>query len=347
MAPWVGQPQNSITRDADMGPGVILYHHIVIKIHKPTLGSNNINRLIPVGIIHSDIGKRWAARLDASEELEITLMIDGIVEKRTSWNIISQTKQGDPNRVIMLGAHLDSVPEGPGVNDDGTGVAALLEIMESVERYDDYPHSIRFAWWGAEEAGLVGSLYYTSNLDSKEADKIKYYFNYDMIGSPNPKFELMSDSHSGIGAQLLEDYLTKEGKEVSYMYVLKSLPSQAIRLTNTRLFDNRSDYAGFVDFGIPTTGLFTGEEEHDPCYHQACDTIDNVHLEAFTINTKAAAHALGTLATSLEGVPKRLNITPNLRGRSKMTHNFQRWQKLAAQAQRGQSCSHRHKSETV
>ncbi|KAK0647987.1 peptidase family M28 [Cercophora newfieldiana] len=310
--------------------GVILYNNVGPKISKPTLFAEKIDDALPVGIIPRNIGMEWASRLDAGEDMQVTLVVDTILETRPSWNVISQTTQGDPDKVIMIGAHLDSVPEGPGINDDGTGTTALLEIMEAVEHYEGYPHSIRFAWWGSEEGGLVGSTFYTSELTPEEADKIKYYFNYDMIGSPNPMFGVMSDNNSGIGAQLLEDYLTDAGKEVTY-----------------RQFDNRSDYAGFVALGIPSTGLFTGEGEHDPCYHQACDTIDNVDLDALTLNTKAAAHALGTLASSLEGVPKRANVTPNLRRRRKTATNFQLWKTLAEEAGRGHSCAHGKMKLTV
>ncbi len=142
--------------------------------------------------------------------------MDAISEERESWNVISETKAGDPSKVVALGAHLDSVLEGPGINDDGSGTAALLEIMEQVEKFDDFPHKIRFCWWGAEENGLIGSLFYTAGLTPEEADKIKYYFNYDMIASPFPKFEISSYANSGIGPQLLEDYITSKGKEVEY-----------------------------------------------------------------------------------------------------------------------------------
>ena len=162
------------------------------------------------------MGTAWIARLNAGEDLKVTLLVDTIAEMRESWNVITESKQGDPNKVIMLGAHLDSVQAGPGINDDGSGTAALLEIIEGVEKYDGFPHRIRFGWWGAEESGLVGSLYYTRHLSTEDADKIKYYFNYDMIGSPEPIFSISETENAGIGSKLLEDYLTVNGKQVTY-----------------------------------------------------------------------------------------------------------------------------------
>ncbi|KAK2026092.1 peptidase family M28 [Colletotrichum zoysiae] len=304
--------------------GVILYNQVPDdEIVKPTLGAENIGQLVPLGIITLETGEAWSAALAAGEEVTVTLIVDAIFEDRETWNVISETKEGDPDKVIMLGAHLDSVLEGPGINDDGSGTAALLELMGSVKKYSGFPHKIRFAWWAAEEAGLVGSYYYTENLAPEEADRIKYYFNYDMIGSPNPIYELATYNNSGVGPQLLADYLEANGKTVSYAE-----------------FDGRSDYAGFVALGIPTASIFTGEGENDPCYHQACDTLDNINWDAITVNAKAAGRALATLANSLEGVPARATSTPVLRGRAGVLQQFHSWRAMAEHSRHGKSCSH-------
>lgn len=197
--------------------GVILYNQNPgTDYATPTLGAENIGLLIPVGIIPLDVATGWIARLEAGETLVVTLLVDSISEDRETWNIISETKEGNPDSVVMLGAHLDSVQEGPGINDDGSGTAALLEIMGSVKKYKGFPNKIRFAWWAAEESGLVGSYYYTEHLTEDEADKIKYYYNFDMIASPYPKYEISSYEYSGIGPQLLEDYIVAQGKTVDY-----------------------------------------------------------------------------------------------------------------------------------
>ncbi|KAK3385233.1 hypothetical protein B0H63DRAFT_414308 [Podospora didyma] len=305
--------------------GVILYNQAPgTDYATPTLGAENIGLLIPVGIIPLEVGTAWIARLAAGEDVKVNLLVDAVSEQRESWNIISETKEGDPNKVVMVGAHLDSVQEGPGINDDGSGTAAILEIAGSIKKYRGFPHKIRFGWWGAEENGLVGSYYYTEHLTPAEADKIKYYFNYDMIASPFPKYEISSYENSGVGPSLLEEYIESKGKTVEYAE-----------------FDGRSDYAGFVDLGIPVAGLFTGDgAPWDPCYHQACDDIDNINWEGFTINAKAAARALARVANDLSGVPPRLTTTPNLRGRAKMTQNFKQWEKRSEGASHTHMCSH-------
>jgi Zn-dependent M28 family amino/carboxypeptidase len=182
-----------------------------------TLGAENIGLLVPTGIIPLETGTAWKTRLAAGETLTVTLLVDSVFEERESWNVISETKEGSPDSVIMLGAHLDSVQAGAGINDDGSGSTALLEIMGSFKKYKGFPHKVRFAWWGAEENGLVGSLYYTSKLSEAEADKIKYYFNYDMIGSIAPVYEIYKANDSGIGAEYLFDYLSKQGKPAEYV----------------------------------------------------------------------------------------------------------------------------------
>ncbi|KLU81067.1 hypothetical protein MAPG_00162 [Magnaporthiopsis poae ATCC 64411] len=233
-----------------------------------TLGAENRNSIVPVGTITQEVGLAWKARLAAGEQPLVSLLVDNSYDVRESWNVIAETKEGDPNRVVMIGAHLDSVIQGPGMNDDGSGSAA-----------------IRFAWWGAEEPGLVGSRAYTQALNATQADAIRYYFNYDMIGSVAPVYELAENEQSGVGPVLLSTYLESKGKPVTYTE-----------------FDTGSDYASFIALGIPTADIYTGE---DPCYHQACDTIDNIDWDVITTNAKAAGRALATLALSLDGVPPR------------------------------------------
>ncbi|EJT71703.1 hypothetical protein GGTG_10957 [Gaeumannomyces tritici R3-111a-1] len=250
-----------------------------------TLGAENRGTIVPVGIITQEVGLAWKARLAAGEQVLVSLLVDNSYDVRESWNVISETKEGDPNKVVMIGAHLDSVIQGAGTNDDGSGSSAVLEIMGSIKKYKGFPHKIRFAWWGAEESGLIGSKAYTKSLNTTQADAIRYYFNYDMIGSVNPMYELARNKLSGIGPVLLSSYLESKGKPVTYAD-----------------FDDGSDYASFVALGIPTASIYTGE---DPCYHQACDTIDNIDWDALTTNAKAAGRALATLALSLDGVPPR------------------------------------------
>lgn len=131
---------------------VILYNQNPGKpIGSATLSADNIGKLIPVGVITLEDGSDWKKRLGAGETLNVNLLVDSVAEQRQSWNVISETKEGDPNNVVFLGAHLDSVQAGAGVNDDGSGTAALLVLAESFKKYKGFKNKVRFAWWGAEE----------------------------------------------------------------------------------------------------------------------------------------------------------------------------------------------------
>ncbi|MEU4765942.1 M28 family metallopeptidase [Actinosynnema sp. NPDC023794] len=218
----------------------------------------------------------------------------------TGYNLIADWPGGDPNDVLMLGGHLDSVSAGPGINDNGTGSAGLLEVALTVARQGLAPtRHVRFGWWGAEELGLIGSTYYVNNLPTTERSRIKAYLNFDMIGSPNPGYFVYSASGQPSGSLLLQQTL-----QAAF-----SVPTE---LTSV---GGRSDHAAFARAGIPVGGTFTGAEvtktsaqaqkwggtagvAFDRCYHRSCDTLSNVDATALDRNTDAIAHALWTLAGS-------------------------------------------------
>ena len=255
------------------------------------------------------MGEAWKARLAAGQKLSVRLVVDGFLEIRETFNIISETVEGDPNNVIMIGAHLDSVQAGPGVNDDGSGTSALLEIMTAIRYYKGYRNKIRFGWWGAEESGLVGSTFYVNTLPEAELDKIRFYFNYDMIGSINPQYAVYQGTNpaDAYGAQGLIDYLKANGKDAY------AAP-----------FGTSSDYLAFINNGVPSSGIFTGAgEPNDPCYHLVCDTTANINADALTVNAKAAAFQVGTFALSdLAGLARRTKTTVNPRSKTEQRNQL-------------------------
>ena len=83
----------------------------------------------------------------------------------TSYNLIADLPGGDMSNIVMAGGHLDSVRNGPGINDNGSGSAGLLETAVTLAESDTPPTKhVRFAFWGAEEQGLLGSNYYVDHL---------------------------------------------------------------------------------------------------------------------------------------------------------------------------------------
>ncbi|MFH8759425.1 M28 family metallopeptidase [Streptomyces atroolivaceus] len=214
----------------------------------------------------------------------------------TGYNLIADWPGGDPNQVLMAGSHLDSVSSGAGINDNGSGSAAVLETALAVSRAQLAPDKhLRFAWWGAEELGLVGSKYYVNNLATAERSKLAGYLNFDMIGSPNAGYFVYDDDP--VIEQTFKHY-----------FAGLSVPTE-IETEG----DGRSDHAPFKSAGVPVGGLFTGAsntkssaqaqkwggtagQSFDRCYHSSCDTTANINDTALDRNSDAVAHAVWTLS---------------------------------------------------
>ncbi len=254
---------------------------------------------LPVLATTYDLG----VELASTSGIELHMIADvfrGIVE---SSNVIAETPGGRDDRVVIAGAHLDSVDQGPGIQDNGSGSAAILEIALQMADLGITPRNkVRFAWWGAEEAGLVGSEFYVNNLSKREIKNIALYLNFEMIGSPNfVRFVYDGDgSDTPIagpnGSANIEDVF------------LNYFADQSLSVEATS-FDSRRSNWSFISAKIPTGGLFGGAEgikteeqaliyggtagdQYDPCYHLACDTFDNLSLQALDEMSDAAAHAV-------------------------------------------------------
>ncbi|MFJ7412453.1 M28 family metallopeptidase [Streptomyces sp. NPDC098077] len=218
----------------------------------------------------------------------------------TGYNLIADWPGGDPNKVLMAGAHLDSVSSGAGINDNGSGSAGILETALAVSRAQYQPDKhLRFAWWGAEELGLIGSKYYVNNLPSAERSKLSGYLNFDMIGSPNAGYFVYDDDP--VIEKTFKDYFAG-------LNVPTEIETEG---------DGRSDHAPFKNVGVPVGGLFTGAgytksaaqaqkwggtagQAFDRCYHSSCDTTSNINDTALDRNSDAAAHAVWTLSSAGE-----------------------------------------------
>ena len=273
-----------------------------------TLGSGYSGG-IPVQFATHPNGQTWAA----TSGLVLHMVADVIRGVTTTFNVLAESTSGDPTNVVMAGAHLDSVGAGPGIQDNGSGSAAILEVAEQMAKVKPV-NKVRFAWWAAEESGLVGSTFYVNDLTQEEQDDIALYLNFDMIGSPNHVFFVYDgDDSDGVGAgpgpagsaeieEFFENYYSSIG--------------EPFKGTD---FDGRSDYGPFIAVGILAGGLFTGAEgiktpdevslwggtagdQYDPCYHLACDTFANINLFAYDINSDAVAAAVLQYAMNTETI---------------------------------------------
>lgn len=281
-----------------------------------------------MGLINATLGADYSGGIPAmfatydnavawlqEENLQLRMVADVVREQTETFNVLAETGRGDGENVIMAGAHLDSVFEGAGINDNGSGSAALLELALQMKRA--YPNNkVRFAWWGAEEAGLVGSTHYVENLSQEEKGRIKVYLNFDMIASPNfgyfiydgdgSDYDLEGPPGSAATEALFEDY-----------FFLRNLPSEGTEISF------RSDYAQFFVEGIAFGGLFTGAEglkteeqamtfggdagiAFDPCYHAECDTIVNIDDRALEINADAMAYVTSWLSLSTRDLDEEI-----------------------------------------
>ncbi|MEU0999378.1 M28 family metallopeptidase [Streptomyces tibetensis] len=234
------------------------------------------------------------AKLDAAGYT--TTIQQFTASSRTGYNLIADWPGGDANQVVMAGSHLDSVTSGPGINDNGSGSAAVLETALAVSRAQYKPTKhLRFAWWGAEELGLVGSRSYVNRLATGDRSKISAYLNFDMIGSPNPGYFVYDDDPAI--EKTFKDYFGTIG-------VPTEIETEG---------DGRSDHAPFKSAGVPVGGLFTGAsrtktaaqaakwggtagQSFDRCYHSSCDTTANINDTALNRNSDALAYAVWGLS---------------------------------------------------
>lgn len=279
-----------------------------------TLGSP---KTIPVvGLSFADGAQLYAQTQQGA--VEATVATSTTNETRPTYNVIADSPAGKiADQVVVVGAHLDSVQQGPGINDNGSGTATILEIakqMSKLKYKNNLQRKVRFAFWGAEESGLLGSQHYMNTLSDYRRSALYANLNFDMVGSPNyVRFVYDGDDSTNGGTapgplgsgqieQIFLDYFKAQG--------LATAPTA---------FDGRSDYGPFIAEGVPAGGLFTGAEgvkteeqaaifggtagvPFDKCYHQACDTTGNLNADALNEMGDAAAHATLVLTRSKAGL---------------------------------------------
>jgi Zn-dependent M28 family amino/carboxypeptidase len=262
---------------------------------------------IPVVSSSYDVGVSIAGIIGTTANISLDVLVGNI----TSYNVLAESKGGDETNVVMAGAHLDSVSSGPGINDNGSGSAALLETALQMAKVKPR-NKVRFAWWGSEESGLLGSQFYVDQLSAQQAASISLYLNFDMIGSPNyGVFIYDGDDSDAVGFPAGPDGSAAIEKLYEQFYFQRGIAFQGTD------FSGRSDYGPFINAGIPAGGLFSGAEgiktaeqvnlwggtqgdSFDPCYHVACDTFDNVSLVALDFNADAVAYSVLHFAMNTE-----------------------------------------------
>lgn len=264
---------------------------------------------IPTGGVSKSIGDAMIAH--AGEP--VTMELRTLDEMRTGKTLVAQTRTGRQDNVVVAGAHLDSVVEGPGVGTNGGGVAALLETAVHLGPTPRVNNAVRFVFWGSWEFGIVSSPYYIQHLTFEQQLDIAMYLNFDGISAPNAGYFVYGGAGSPFGSTQIEkaftDYLTARGVQP------ETLPLAAVR----------SDQLSFTPVGIPAGGLYAGNQEKktaaqaakwggitgdpfDTCYHEACDNLGNINRQVLDVNADAMAWVTASYAISTEdvnGVPPR------------------------------------------
>ncbi|QES07262.1 M28 family peptidase [Streptomyces venezuelae] len=277
---------------------------------------------IPTGGLTQAEGEQLAADL-AAGPVSLSLEIRQLQQIRSTNNVIAETRGGNAANTVMLGSHLDSVTAGPGINDNGSGSAGLLQTaLELAKSKDKVRNKVRFAWWSAEENGLLGSEHYVKNLSSLDKNEIKLYLNFDMIASPNyGLFVYDGDDSDATGAGAGPAGSAQLERDITDFMDKRGVPHEGTDFTG------RSDYGPFIEVGIPSGGTFTGAEgiktagqaakfggtagvAYDVNYHAKGDDLKNINMTAFDVNIDVIANAVGTYAHDISSLRKPVVSVP-------------------------------------
>jgi Zn-dependent M28 family amino/carboxypeptidase len=266
---------------------------------------------IPVVGVSYDRGRSLDMVAQSDGGATVRVAVDAVTGKRPTRNVLAETASSGDGPLVVVGAHLDSVTEGPGINDNGSGSAAVLEAaLRLAEQSNQGPAQtrVRFAFWSAEERGLVGSRHHVGALSEEERRNIAVYINLDMVGSPNFVRNVQGSAAAPDGPAAIAH------REIAADFREHGLPFE--ERTGGR---TRTDDASFAQKDIPTVGLFAGAggpkseaqaglfggaagRPYDPCYHKACDTVENIDREVLEQNTRALVRALNAVTAVAQGI---------------------------------------------
>ncbi|MEV7614702.1 M28 family metallopeptidase [Streptomyces sp. NPDC089799] len=300
--------------------GAVIYNNTAGGLNG-TIGDPTAGR-IPTGGVTQEEGEKLAAEA-AAGPVEVTLDIRELRENRKTFNVVAETRGGDADNTVFLGAHLDSVADGPGINDNGSGSAGILQVAQRLApSQNKIKNKVRFAWWSAEEFGLLGSEAYVGSLTEEQKKQIKLYLNFDMIASPNSAYFVYDgDDSDGVGSGPGPEGSAQLEKGITDFLDSKKIPHEGTD------FSGRSDYGPFIEVGIPSGGTFTGAEgiktdaqaakfggqagvAYDVNYHGKGDDITNIDQKALDINVDVIADAVGHYAFDLAPLSKPVVSTP-------------------------------------
>ncbi|MFE2287743.1 M28 family metallopeptidase [Streptomyces sp. NPDC059443] len=301
--------------------GAVIYNNTAGALNG-TLGGPDAGK-IPTGGLSQEEGQKLAAEATAGP-VQATLDIREFREDRKTYNVIAETRGGDENNTVFLGAHLDSVAAGPGINDNGSGSAGILQVAQRLaSSQTKVKNKVKFAWWSAEEFGLLGSEAYVGGLTDAQKKQIRLYLNFDMIASPNAAYFVYDgDDSDKVGSGPGPEGSAQLEKGITDFLDGRGIPHEGSDFTG------RSDYGPFIAAGIPSGGTDTGAEgiktaaqaakfggqagvAYDVNYHAKGDTIANIDQKALDINVDVIANAVGHYAYDLAPLSQPVTSKPS------------------------------------
>jgi Zn-dependent M28 family amino/carboxypeptidase len=252
------------------------------------------------------------------ETAPVRLVLDAENVKVSSRNVLAQTETGSPHEAIVVGAHLDGPRDGPGINDNATGVAAVLETALQLGPLAPVNNAVRFVFWGADEDGLNGVTDYVFGMDGNQLNDIAMYLDFTVLGSPNAGFFTDDGDQSGPPAPGIAFGDVPDGS-AGIERTLGGYLNLAGKRPADMPLGTRTDYHPFMVAGVPIGGMTTGASQlkttvqarlwggqagvpFDPNFQGPRDTVDAVNREALAIMGSGVAFAVGTYAESIGGV---------------------------------------------
>ena len=200
---------------------------------------------------------------------------------------------------VIVGAHYDAYsddPEdAPGATDNGAGVAIVLELARVMSGHQ-FDRTVRFAFWNAEEQGMLGSAAYVADV-SADGASIPLYLNFD------------SAAYDPSGKNVLDImYNSRSGPLAEQMTQLNSLYGTGLDLTYNE-FDCGSDHRSFWKGGYPA--IMTHSPSHAALSHTGDDTVDLISTSFAKKNAQLGLLLLAANADEPGQQNKQADTTPS------------------------------------
>ncbi|MEO9170731.1 MAG: M28 family peptidase [Candidatus Baltobacteraceae bacterium] len=203
--------------------------------------------------VGSELYRAYVAGRVPTVHLDIQTRLDA---STVDYNLIADSPYGDPNHVVVVDAHLDSI-YGAGILDNGSGSSTILEVALKMGKTPTHNH-LRYIWFGVEEIGLLGSAYYTKHLTPAELHRIAFDIDSDVTASPNYDI-LVADPKFARNVNHFPSNVVPESRRGN-AYFFDYFPANRLPVRNASFGNDGTDSNSFSLAGIPDTGILTQQD---------------------------------------------------------------------------------------